>query len=124
MFFVGYISSEMASQKWIVFAFLALCTFMVEVRSSSASVEELIQQIEKTITALKNCNFNCSGKSPNCTVKVKERRDEQRFHIVLHRKSLFVLNNLVIHTQADKYQKLLPQLLPATQNRIICRFRI
>ena len=55
----------MFSQKWNMLAFLLLFTFMVEVGSSSASVKDVIQQIRKTITALKNCNLNCSGKSPN-----------------------------------------------------------
>ena len=57
----------MASRKWIVlFGFLALPTFMVEVRSSSSvTLEEVIQLLQKSVTALENCNYNCTGKSPN-----------------------------------------------------------
>ena len=56
----------MASRKWIVLlAFLALSTFMVEVRSSSSvTLEEVIQLLQKSVTALENCNYNCTGKSP------------------------------------------------------------
>ena len=101
MFFFGYIFSEMASQKWIVlFAFLSLFTFMVEVRSSPTCLGEVLQQLDETFTALENISY--SGKSPNWPVKVKRRRDEQQrgfFHKVFHRK---VLDTLVIHTQVDK----------------------
>ena len=70
MFFVGCDFSEMASQKWIVlFAFHVLITHMVEVRSSSASIAELIQQLKKTVTNIKSCNYICRGKSPNCPCK-------------------------------------------------------
>ena len=116
--------SEMASQKWIVlFAFLALSTFMVEARTSFYSLVELIQLLNQTINSLDNCS--CSGKSPNCSVKVKRKRDEQRFQEVLDKKRAF-LNPLIIHTQAGKYQELLSQHLPETQHRItiICRSRI
>ena len=66
--FVGYIFfSEMASRKWIVlFAFLALFTSMVEVRSSSSvTLEEVIQLLQRSVTALKSCNDDCTGESPN-----------------------------------------------------------
>ena len=126
MFFVCFLFSEMASQKWIVlFAFLRLFIFMVEIRSSSACLEEVSLRLENTITALDICeNDTISGKSPNCPVKAKRGRDEERFHKGLHRKGLLFLHSPAIHTQACKYQELLSQLLPATQNRIISRFRI
>ena len=55
----------MASRKWIVlFAFLALFTFMVEVRSSSVTLEEVIQLLQKSVIAFEKCNYNCTGKSP------------------------------------------------------------
>jgi len=62
----------MASQKWIVlFAFLALFTFEVEVRSSSC-LYRVVQEFKETITVVENCS--CIGKSPNCPVKVNRRR--------------------------------------------------
>jgi len=75
----------MASQKWIVlFALLSLFTFMMEIRTSSACLAEVILQLEDTISALQTCeNYNHSGKSPNCPVKSKRRRDEERFHKVI-----------------------------------------
>jgi len=64
MFFFGYIFSEMASQKWIVlFAFLALFSFMVQARSYSVCQDQVFQEFKKTVTAVKNCS--CFGKSPN-----------------------------------------------------------
>ena len=92
--------SEMASQKWITFfAFLSLLAFMVEIRSSSACLEEVSLRLENTITALDICeNDTNSGKSPNCPVKAKRGRDEKRFHKVLHRKGPLVLESLAIHT--------------------------
>ena len=81
MFFVGYIFSEMASLMCIVlFAFLPLFTFMAEVRSSTTCLEKVIEQFEETLTALENVTYR--GKSPNCPVKEKRRRDEQRIHKV------------------------------------------
>ena len=67
--------SEMAFQKWIVlYAFLSLFTFMMEIRSSSACLKEVILQIEKTIIDLQTCeNWNYSGKSANCPLKTKWR---------------------------------------------------
>ena len=100
MFFVGYIFSEMASQKWIVLcAFLSLFTFMAKVRSSPTCLEEVIQQLEETLIALENVTY--SGKSPSCPVK--RRRDELRFHKVSHRKGLLDLDTRVIHTQAGQH---------------------
>ena len=62
----------MASRKRIgFFAFLVLFTFMVEVRSSKITVEEVIQLLQKTLAALKSCNYNCTGKSPNNIHKKK-----------------------------------------------------
>ena len=73
MFFAGCIFSEMAFQKWIVlYTFLSLLTFMMEIRNSSACVKDMIAQIEKTITDLQSCkNWNYSGKSANCPFKTK-----------------------------------------------------
>ena len=93
--------SEMASQKWIVlFAILVLFTFIVEARSSTACRLKAIQEFKETLTAVKNCS--CTGKSPNCPVKVKRRRDEQRFHkVCIERVSLFQI--LVVLTQAGTF---------------------
>ena len=64
MLSVGYIFSEMVSQKWMVlFAFLALFTFMVKGKSSSVCLIQVIQDFQETITAVKNSS--CIGKSPN-----------------------------------------------------------
>ena len=62
MFSVCYHFSEMTSQKWIVWiAFLNLFSFMVEVKSSPTCLEEVVQQMEETLTAIEN--FTYSGKS-------------------------------------------------------------
>ena len=96
MYFIDYIFSEMASQKWIMlFGFLALFTLKVEARTSLSCLVELISQLNQTIARLKNCS--CDGKSPICPVKVKpRRRDEQSFHEVLRRKGLLVLDTTLV----------------------------
>ena len=78
MLFVCYIFfPEMAPGKWIVlFAFLTLFTFIVEVRSSSVTLEEVIQLLQKSVTALEKCNYNCTGKSPN---KIHKKNTRFRF---------------------------------------------
>ena len=69
--------SEMASQKWIVFfTFLALFIFKEDATIFPVCKEKILQQLRESITALENCN--CSGKSTNSPVKVKQRRDDQR----------------------------------------------
>ena len=68
MFSVGCIISEMAFQKWIVlYAFLSLFTFMMEMRSSSACLKDVTARLEKTVTDLQICDtWNYSGKATNC----------------------------------------------------------
>ena len=96
MFFVGCIFfSEMASRKWIVlFAFLVLFTFMVEVRSSSVSLEEVIQLLQKSVTALKTCNYNCTGKSPN-TILISGNRPVHLSRLFFQNKKFVEQSNIV-----------------------------
>ena len=64
MFFVGYIFSGMVSQKWMVlFAFLALFTFIVKAKSYSVCLNQVIQEFQETVNAFKNSS--CIGKSPD-----------------------------------------------------------
>ena len=130
----------MASQKWIVFfAFLMLFIFMEEATIFPACKEEVIKQLKESITALENCN--CSGKSTNSPVKVKQRRDEQRcfqqiciemvffrykYSLHLFAKRYFSTTPLVKildyvrHTsrRTIKYQQSHPKLIPAQRPRI------
>ena len=68
--------SEMTYQKWIVLiAFLTLFSFLAEVKSSPTCLEEVVQQLEETLTSVEN--FTYAGKSSSCPVKVKRRLDKQ-----------------------------------------------
>ena len=52
----------MTFQKWIVWiGFLTLFSSMVEVKGSTTCLEEVVQLLEETFTAIEN--FNYSGKS-------------------------------------------------------------
>ena len=80
-FFVGYFFSEMTYQKWIVLiAFLTLFSFLPEVKSYPTCLEEVVQQLQETLTTVGNLTYG--GKSPNCPVKVKRKRDEQVYYNV------------------------------------------
>ena len=94
--------SEMASQKWIVFfAFLMLFIFMEEATIFPACKEEVIKQLKESITALENCN--CSGKSTNSPVKVKQRRDEQRCFQQICIEMVFFRYKYSLHLFAKRY---------------------
>ena len=78
IFIAPFFFSEMASQKWIVFfAFLMLFIFMEEATIFPACKEKILERLKEIITDLENCH-DCSGKSTNSPVKVKQRRDDQR----------------------------------------------
>ena len=80
MLFIGPLfSSEMASQKWIVFlAFLTLFIFTEATCTSfPACKEKILEQLKESIAALENCN--CGGMSTSSLVKVKQKRHDQRF---------------------------------------------
>ena len=87
----------MTYQKWIVLiAFLILFSFLAEVKSSPTCLEEVVQQLEETLTSVEN--FTYAGKSSSCPVKVKRRLDKKTpaftkcFYI--YRKDLLVLGPL------------------------------
>ena len=68
----------MTSQKWIVWiAFLTLFSFMVEVKSSPTCLEEVVQQMEETLTAIEN--FTYSGKSLTFLWKWKREETKKTF---------------------------------------------
>ena len=81
----------MASQRWIVlFALLALFIFMVEARIQipSACQMDVFEEIKESINDIEGCN--CSGKLPNCPLKVKRRSHEKGFYNeIVHRPQLF-----------------------------------
>ena len=63
--------------------------------------EKILKQLKETITALENCN--CSGKSTNSPVKVKQRRDEQRCFQQICIEMVFFRYKYSLHLFAKRY---------------------